>query len=244
MIAGVEAAMVALVAVMVGLLVVGVMQSARRAGRDAVGARRLGLAVAGGLALWLAVTAGLAATGVLSQWGALPPRWPLLPLSTLVAMLLLGRTSTAKELTASAPAPWPVAIQGFRIAVELLLFAFYQAGRAPLQVTFEGRNLDILVGLTAPLVAWLVARQRLSPRLVALWNVLGLAVLANTVGTVATSVPGPLHLDWPGEPFVALVTWPLIWLPACLAPLAVFFHLVSLRQSLGLVPADRARLAA
>lgn len=244
MIQAVEAAMVALVAVMAGLLVVGLVKGAVLAGRDEAAARRLGLGVAGALALWLAVAGGLAAVGWLSQWASLPPRFPLLPLSTLVAMLLLGRTPTARELIARVPAHWPLAAQSFRIAVELLLFAFYLVGRAPLQMTFEGRNFDILVGLTAPLVAWLVARGRLAPRLVALWNLAGLAVLANTVGTAVTSIPGPLHLDWPGEPFVALATWPLVWLPAFLAPLAVFFHFVSLRQSVTLMRAGGAQAAA
>ncbi|RKI05803.1 hypothetical protein D7Y13_21655 [Corallococcus praedator] len=60
---------------------------------------------------------------------------------------------------------------------------------------------------------------------------LGLAVLANTIFTVATSAPGPLHLDWPGVPFTAIATWPVIWLPALLAPLAVFLHVMSLCQN-------------
>ena len=64
------------------------------------------------------------------------------------------------------------------------------------------------------------------------WNALGLAVLANTVGTVASSTPGPLHLDWAGAPFTAITTWPIVWLPAFLMPTAVFLHVASLRQNL------------
>ena len=93
---------------------------------------------------------------------------------------------------------------------------------------------------TAPVLAWLVHRQRVTPAAVAVWNVLGLAMLANTIVTVATSIPGPLHRDWPGEPFTALAAWPLVWLPAFLAPLAVFFHIVSLRQTLPLLGRNRA----
>lgn len=110
------------------------------------------------------------------------------------------------------------------------------AGRAPIQITFEGRNFDVLVGLSAPLVAWLVARRRIGPKGAIAWNAVGLSVLANTVGTVATSTPGPLHLNWPGAPLTAITSWPIIWLPAFLMPLAVFLHVVSLRQNI-----DRAR---
>ena len=60
---------------------------------------------------------------------------------------------------------------------------------------------------------------------------MGLAVLANTVGTVGTSTPGPLHLDWPGAPLTAITSWPIVRLPAFLTPVAVFLHVVSLRQT-------------
>jgi hypothetical protein len=227
-----DLAMVVLAIGMALLVGFGVARSARRAGRDTSGSRRLGITVVFGLAVWLLATALLASSGVLAVWTSRPPRWPLLPLTALVATLALTRTTLAKTLAASTPRAWPIAAQTFRVAVELALFALYEAGRAPLQITFEGRNLDVLVGLSAPVVAWLVARQKLTPAVVAIWNLLGLVTLANTVGTVATSTPGPLHLDWPGAPFTAIAAWPVVWLPALLAPLAVFLHVVSIRQAL------------
>ena len=70
-------------------------------------------------------------------------------------------------------------------------FAPFRDSRAPLaQVTWHGRNWDVLVGLTAPLMAWLVVTLRVPPRVAAAWNLAGLAILANTVVTVMTSVPG------------------------------------------------------
>jgi hypothetical protein len=78
------------------------------------------------------------------------------------------------------------------------------------QITFEGRNLDVFVGASAPFVAWLLSRGRLSPRALVAWNVGGIAVLAHTIFTVVTSTPGPLHRAWPGEPYDAIATWPVI----------------------------------
>jgi hypothetical protein len=227
-----DIAMVVLAMGMVLLLGVGAARSARLGGRDATSSKRLGVTVVLALCLWLLVTGLLASSGVLAVWTSRPPRWPLLPLTALVATVAYNRTALAKALVASTPRAWPIAAQTFRVAVELAIFALHEAGRAPRQITFEGRNFDILVGLTAPLIAWLVARRRISPTSVALWNVLGLAILANTMGTVATSTPGPLHLDWAGAPFTAVASWPVVWLPALLAPLAVFLHVLSLRQAL------------
>jgi hypothetical protein len=36
---------------------------------------------------------------------------------------------------------------------------------------------------------------------------------------------------WLDEPFTAIATWPVIWIPALLAPVGIFLHIVSIRQS-------------
>lgn len=224
--------MAALVPLMLTLIGLGVFGGARRSGSKPLPATRVALATVLALVAWLGFAAFLAERGVLSNWSALPPRWPLLPLSAFLATTLIMRSTAAAPLLSSVPAAWLIATQSFRIGVELALHALHTAGRAPIQVTFEGRNFDILVGISAAVVAWLVASKKLGPKGAIVWNVLGLLVLANTVGTVATSTPGPLHLDWPGAPLTAIVEWPIVWLPAFLMPLAVFLHIASLRQNL------------
>jgi hypothetical protein len=184
-----------------------------------------------GLGLWVAFVTGLAEGGMLAVWTAMPPRVPLLPTTLMVVFVLLSGTATFRRLVAALPMWQPVAIQTFRLGVEVALWRLYLEGDAPVQLTFEGRNLDGLVGLTAPLVALGLATGWSGPRLTIVWNLLGLALLANAVGTTATSVPGPLRLDWSGEPFTAIGTWPVVWIPAFLAPTGVFLHVVSIRQA-------------
>ena len=217
-------------AVLVALLALGLARAARRAGLAHPWA--LAASVAAGHIVWLGATAALAGSGALADWSALPPRWPLLPLTALVTFALLTRTRTCRRLLAEVP-PWqPVALQMFRVGVELAFWRLHLEGLAPVQVTFEGRNFDALVGLTAPVVAAGIAAGWVGPRVTVAWNLFGLAMLLNAIGTVATSTPGPLHLAWPGEPFTATAAWPVIWIPALLAPAAIFLHVVSIRQSL------------
>jgi hypothetical protein len=195
----------------------------------------LALVVAAGLFGWLSLTAGLAGSGLLSAWDSRPPRLPLLPLTAFAIGVLLNRTEALAGVRAATPRAWLVGAQTFRVAVELALFGFFLEGRAPVQMTFEGRNLDIVVGLAAPLVAWAIARKRAAPAVVLAFNVAGLLVLSNTIATAITSVPGPLLHAWPGGAFPALATWPLVWLPSFLAPLAIFLHVASIRQTLPLL---------
>ena len=84
-----------------------------------------------------------------------------------------------------------MALQTFRVAVELAFWRLHADGLAPAQVTFEGRNFDALVGLTAPVVAAGIAAGRVGRGGTIVWNLLGLTLLVNAIGTVATSAPGP-----------------------------------------------------
>jgi hypothetical protein len=207
----------------VALITLGLAQAARRAGLP----RSLATAV-------------LAERGVLAEWTALPPRWPLLPLTALVTSVLLGLTRTFRRLLAQLP-PWqPVALQTFRVGVELAFWRLHAEGVAPVQVTFEGRNFDALVGLTAPAVAAGIAFGWAGSRSTIAWNLFGLAMLINAIGTVATSTPGPLHLGWTGEPFTAIASWPVVWIPALLAPIGITLHVISIRQALARSAARRA----
>ena len=198
--------------------------------------RTLAASVAAGLIVWLGATAALAQSGVLGVWTAFPPRWPLLPLTALVDVLHPRPDSHIREAPAKVPAWQPVALQTFRVGVELAFWRFHAEGVAPVQVTFEGRNFDALVGLTAPVIAAGIAFGWLGPRATIAWNLFGLAMLFNAIGTVATSTPGPLHLNWPGEPFTAIASWPVIWIPALLAPIGIFLHVVSILQSVSRTP--------
>ncbi len=214
---------------LVALLTIGIGRAARRAGLP----RSLAPSTAGGMIVWLGVAAALAQSGVLAIWSAFPPRWPLLPLTALGTLLLLSLTPGFRRVLAELP-PWqPVALQGFRVGVELAFWRLHAEGDAPIQVTFEGRNFDVLVGLTAPVVAAGIAFAWVGPRVTIAWNLFGLAMLFHTIATVATSTPGPFHLNWPGEPFTVIATWPVIWIPALLAPIGIFLHVVSIRQALG-----------
>ena len=222
--------MAELTLVLLTLVVVSVIAFGVARGVAQGGGRRAAAIVVTLLALWLALAAALALSGLIANWSSPPPRWPLLPLTAFVIIFLVTRSSAAGRVLSNIP-PWClIAAQSFRVLVEGALFALYLEGRAPVQITFEGRNFDILVGLSAPIVAVLLAKRRIGKAAVVIWNVLGLLVLANTVGTVATSTPGPLHLAWPGAPLTAVAEWPIVWLPAFLMPFAVFLHVSSLRQ--------------
>lgn len=218
------------VAVTFATLVLGLRAAVGRARTPELA--RLPLAVSLALALWLGLTAAIAQSGALSVFESLPPRLMMLPMSALVVLVVVTRGATFRRLLAATPPAWPVALMSFRVVVELMIWQLYKSGAMPRQMTFEGRNFDVLVGLSAPVIAHGLANGRLGRRAAILWNVAGLALLLNVVVIAVTSVPGPTRLDWGGEPLTIVATAPFVWLPAFLVPVAVFGHVSSLRQVL------------
>ena len=104
-------------------------------------------------------------------------------------------------------------LQAFRIFVELILWRGYRLGVLPVQMTFEGRNFDILVGLSAPLMGWLWTRTH--KRYVALaWNFIGLVLLLNIVLVAVLSLPTGSHVFSSGPAATLLTRFPFIYLPA------------------------------
>lgn len=216
---------VAIVAGMWALVVAGV---ARAAAPDAARpATVTGLALAG----WLAVTHGLAAAGFFSDFRALPPRFLALLLPALAALVWLARSRAVGRLLAAVPPAWLVWPQGFRILVEIVLWRLIVAGAAPEIMTFTGRNFDIAVGLTAPVIAYgcFVARWW-SPRVALWWNVAGILILVNTVVHAQLAAPTrfQVYVTQPPNSFIAAA--PYVWLPAFLVPLAWALHVLSIRR--------------
>ncbi len=183
-----------------------------------------------GIAGWLTFTALLASTGVLAHFEHFPPAILLLLAFCFVATTGFAVSSAGAWLANVIPVSWLVGFQVFRLAVELFLDWGYRIGLTPPQMTMEGRNWDVLTGLTALPVAWLIVRGKIGRLGIMMWNVAGTVLLLNIVGIAILSMPTRLrHFTAdPANTFVASA--PYIWLPVFLVQTAWLSHLLLFRQ--------------
>ena len=124
-----------------------------------------------------------------------------------------------------------VAFQAFRIPVELLLHRLYVEGTVPVQMTYSGRNIDVVTGLTGlALGLWLLAGRPAARGLLLAWNLLGLALLVNIVGVAVLSTPTPFRRFLEGPPNLVPSEFPYVWLPSFLVQVAWGSHLLVFRQ--------------
>ncbi len=208
--------------------VLGVLALAVLAMRAAV--QRAGLAAdlwtmraAMGAMLWLVATGLAALSGLLRDF------W--LPLFTAL-MMLTGGAAFSRVGAALLAAVGPVGLIGcqfFRVPTAVFLRGMYQAGQAPVQVTYEGLNFDVFVGLTAPAMAWLVWRGKVGSYAIWAWNGLGLLLLVEAIAIAVLSMPTEFRVFTNEPPSTFAMYAPYVWLPTVLAPVALFGHLLVLR---------------
>lgn len=178
--------------------------------------------------VWLTITAGLGLIGFYRDFATVPPRFIFLVGPPTLGVLLLF-TRVGNRLTETFDKRWGILIHIVRVPVELVLFGLMLVGYVPAIMTFEGRNFDIISGLLAIVIGLLFFKVKSLRTVLLLFNVIGLVLLVNIVGTAILSAPTPFQRIAFGEPNVGVFYFPFVWLPGFIVPAVLCCHLLSLR---------------
>ncbi len=180
-----------------------------------------------GTIVWLSYTVGLSISGVLNNF-SFPPRVPLLIVLPIIlfGIWVSGRPLAREQLLKLAPHSL-IYIQSFRIIVEFLIYGGFRNGIYPQLVTFEGINLDILVGFSALLTGYLSQKGLIARNGILAWNFIALGVLSVTVYAFISTF---YFSDFENKRIFAEL--PYILLPSVLLNFAIFYHIMSIRQQL------------
>jgi hypothetical protein len=194
---------------------------------------RTAVRVLAGLSVWFTYAGLLGYLGVLKNTSMRPPGiafliFPVL-LFLVVFVVFILRSPAGAHLALGVPLWIIMGLQCFRIGVELFLHQLWIGGLVPKTLTFEGANVDVYIGASAPLIAWLFTRERLGIQLALGWNVLGLLSLANVVTRAVLTAPGPFNLIHAEVPNRMLSTFPFLFIPGFFVPLAVSLHVLAIR---------------
>ena len=180
------AAFVVIPVLLMAVLMWGTAVAWKRSQRSPTGAA---LAVGAAFAAWMALTWGLAERGALRDWNATPPPVGLLVLAIVAISCAIAFSPLGRALTRHLPLWMLIAVQAFRLPLELAMHTMAERGVMPEQMTYTGFNFDILTGLTAIGVAAALRSGAGGRRLVWLWNIAGLALLINVVTIAILSTP-------------------------------------------------------
>ena len=189
------------------------------------------LLVVGAVVGWLSYVSILSGTKFLHTL-ELPPRFPLTIIIPFFAFGIIFYIKNKDNKTLqSIPLKWTALFQSFRVVVELLLFALVTEGILTRHASFDGYNFDILMGIIAPILFYLIVNNKIGKKPLIALNILGIVMVLFVGFIVATTMYFPQI--WGSE--VQLTSFEFIDMPnllvACfLAPMAIFIHIVSLIQ--------------
>jgi hypothetical protein len=185
------------------------------------------------LLTWVIFQAAIGLSGFYTITNTFPPRFALLALPALLFIIVLFVTASGRVYLDSLDAKALTILHMVRIPVELCLYWLFLHKAIPKLMTFEGRNFDIIAGLTAPLIFYFgYIKGKLSKAILLLWNFICLGLLLNIVINAVLSAPSSFQQFAFGQPNTAILYFPFVWLPACVVPLVLLAHLVCIRKLL------------
>ena len=168
-------------------------------------------------------------SGLLSDFSRTPPPFAAFFLFIWAAAFYCAFSRFGDALVKHVPIYLMIGFQAFRILAEWVIYRAVHEGLAPVQLSFEGYNYDIITALTAVPVAILAYRKPASPWLWA-WNFMGFALLLNVAFIAVTSMPLSFRL-FENEPSNVWITaTPYILLPGVLVTAAIAGHLITWRK--------------
>ena len=184
-----------------------------------------------GIGIWMVIVALLGITGFYQKSGTLPPRFVLLIAPTILFVLFLFTQKKGKKFIDQLDLKWLTLLHVVRIPVEFILYAVFLEGLIPDLMTFEGYNYDIISGIAAPIMYYLVfVKKKLGRKGLLAWNFICLALLINILTIAALSAKSPFQQLAFDQPNVGVTYFPFVWLPAVIVPIVLFCHLASIRQ--------------
>lgn len=165
-----------------------------------------------------------------------PLRFPLLLMPPVVLGLVYSYTPKGRRFFLSLDIRLLTLLQSIRLLVEPVLYWLSLYHLVPRAMTFEGRNFDILTGLTMPLIYYFgFVRKTLPTWVMMIWNWMGVGLLTVVVSLGVNSAlqAGQANAAanaGAGLSSFAIQQFPWALLPGFLVPTAFLSHVASIRQ--------------
>lgn len=180
----------------------------------------------------LAVAQAVAAfSGFYVVTDGFPPRIITILLPSILIMLWLFFTEKGKLFINSFNLEMLTYMHTIRVGVEIVLFWLFVEKLVPESMTFTGHNFDIISGITAPLIAYFGWRlKKINSTVILIWNFFCLFLVLQVVTNGILSVPTAFQQSNFDQPNIAVLYFPIVWLPGIVVPLVLFSHILTIRR--------------
>ncbi|MEM0938941.1 MAG: hypothetical protein AAF600_06960 [Bacteroidota bacterium] len=160
-----------------------------------------------------------------------PPRLMIYVGIPVLSTIILLLTPHTRKFLNEMPITTLHYIHIIRVPVEMVLWWLSIFSVLPKELTFEGSNLDIISGISAPFAAvFLVGRQGKNRIGAILWNLFALGLLLHIVYLAVSFTPYFYEASQNTPANTGIFYFPYILLPTFIVPVVFFSHLAALNQ--------------
>lgn len=182
---------------------------------------------------WALLQSVLGLSGFYDDSATLTSRFPLLVAPPILFLLSRFFTKQGKAYIDGLNLKKLTIFHIIRIPVEITLLFLFLGKAIPEAMTFEGRNFDILSGISAPVIYYLAFHKNLLGKTaLIIWNIACMLLLMGVVSSAALSLPARYLKFGFEQANTAVGFFPFLLLPALLVPLALFSNAAAIRQLL------------
>lgn len=177
---------------------------------------------------WSIFQSILAMTGFYKNTDLIPPRF-LLVILPAFSFLLYGLSSRPLNwILRNRKTELSTFLHTVRIPIEIVLFYLFTYKMVPELMTFEGRNYDIIAGITAPIIGILWMKKTIGRPAMIVWNILALCLVLFILFNGILSSELPIQMFGFDQPNKAVNYFPFILLPATVVPIVIYTHITDL----------------
>lgn len=170
----------------------------------------------------------LAFNGFYEETNSIPPRF-LLVLIPVLAFIVYGLTGKQRNwIIQNRNIELSTFLHTIRLPVEIMLFYLFSYKMLPELMTFEGRNFDILAGISASIIGILWIKRSISRNALIVWNVFGLFLILFVYINGILSSELPIQIFAFEQPTRAINYFPFILLPTTVVPIVIYTHITDI----------------
>ncbi|WP_299249006.1 hypothetical protein [uncultured Aquimarina sp.] len=185
--------------------------------------------------LWSIVQSLLACIGFYQTTNSTLPRFGFVLIPSIILIIYGLLPKQQKWIFEKRDTKISTFSHSVRLPVEIVLFGLFIYKMIPELMTFEGRNYDIILGITAPIIGWLFIKKKLTKQILLLWNIIGLGFVLFILVNGILSAELPFQQFGFEQPNRAINYFPFVLLPATIVPIVIWTHLsdiVKLRKEI------------